>query len=415
MHSVFQENYKMASIKVKFRPSVSNDREGKIYYQVIHKRVIRQIRTEFRIFKGEWNLKAASIKYPLPENRKNYLQAIEAGIRMDVERMRRIVSDFIAERPDFTADNLVEEFIKRTKVQSFFNFMQERIIQLKSQGNQRTSETYTTTLNSFMAFLNNKDVQFDLIETDLIEEYEIYLKNKGLCLNTISFYMRILRAVYNRAVNKGITRQGFPFKSVYTGVEKTVKRAIPIKAIKKIMELDLSLRPELCMTRDLFLFSFYTRGMSFIDMAFLKTSDLKNGILSYRRRKTGQSLVIGWEKCMQEIIQKYPTASDSIYLLPIISPGKDERKQYISASLRINKHLGKIGKLAGLSTPLTMYVARHSWASAARDKRIPLSVISEGLGHDSEQTTRIYLTSLNIAEINKANNLILKSLQKDNI
>lgn len=413
MHSVFQENYKMASIKVKFRPSIVRDKEGTVYYQIIHERVIRQIRTGFRIFKEEWNVVNASVKHPFPEHRNNYLQTVEAGIRMDIERMYRIISDFMTKSHGFTSDDLVEEFAKRTRDQSFFNFAQGLILRLKSQGNLRTSETYMATLMSFMKFLDGKDIQFDSINADLIEAYEIHLKNKGLCLNTVSFYMRILRAVYNRAVNKGITAQNYPFRDVYTGVEKTVKRAIPLKSIKRIMDLDLSLQPALCLSRDLFLFSFYTRGMSFIDMAFLKKSDLRNGTLSYVRRKTGQRLSIGWEKCMQEIVQWHPSSADSIYLLPIISLGKDERKQYRNASLRINKHLRKIGKMIGLSTHLTMYVARHSWASAAKEKKIPLSVISEGLGHDSEQTTRIYLTSLDIAEINRANNLILKSLQKD--
>lgn len=413
MHFVFQENYKMASIKVKFRPSTVRDKEGTVYYQIIHERVIRQIRTGFRIFKEEWNVVNASVKHPFPEHRNNYLQTVKAGIRMDIERMHRIISDFMAKSQGFTSDELVEEFAKRTRDQSFFNFVQRLILRLKSQGNLRTSETYMATLMSFMKFLDGKDIQFDFINADLIEAYEIHLKNKGLCLNTVSFYMRILRAVYNRAVNKGITVQNYPFRNVYTGVEKTAKRAIPLKSIKRIKDLDLSLQPALCLSRDLFLFSFYTRGMSFIDMAFLKKSDLRNGTLSYVRRKTGQRLSIGWEICMQEIVQWHPSSADSIYLLPIISLGKDERKQYRNASLRINNHLRKIGKMIGLSTHLTMYVARHSWASAAKEKKIPLSVISEGLGHDSEQTTRIYLTSLDIAEINRANNLILKSLQKD--
>ena len=413
MHSVFQENYKMDSIKVKFLPSIVRGKEGTVYYQKIHERVIRQIRTGYRIFKEEWNVACASVKHPFPEHRNNYLQAVETGIRMDIERMHRIISDFMSKSKGFTSDDLVEEFAKRTRDQSFFNFVQGLILRLKSQGNLRTSETYMATLKSFMKFLDGKDIQFDFINAELIEAYEIHLKNKGLCLNSVSFYMRILRAAYNRAVNKGITVQNYPFRNVYTGVEKTAKRAIPLKSIKRIKDLDLSLQPALCLSRDLFLFSFYTRGMSFIDMAFLKKSDLKNGTLSYIRRKTGQRLNIGWEKCMQEIIQWHPSPTDSKYLLPIISPGEDERKQYKNASLRINKHLRKIGKMIGLPTHLTMYVSRHSWASAAKEKKIPLSVISEGLGHDSEQTTRIYLTSLDIAEINRANNLILKSLQKD--
>lgn len=154
--------------------------------------------------------------------------------------------------------------------------------------------------------MDDKEVLFDQINADLIAEYEAYLKGRGNSPNTISFYMRILKAVYNRATEDGLTEQRHPFKSVYTGVEKTLKRAISLGDLKCIKGLDLSLKPNLDFARDMFLFCFYTRGMSFIDMAYLRKKDLQNGILSYRRRKTGQQLFIKWERCMQEIVDKYP-------------------------------------------------------------------------------------------------------------
>ena len=156
------------------------------------------------------------------------------------------------------------------------------------------------------------------MDSDMMVAYEAYLKRNGVSPNTSSFYMRNLRAVYNRAVEKGLVEQKFPFKHVYTGVEKTAKRAIPLMAVRKIKELDLSSSPALDFARNMFLFSFYTRGMSFVDMAYLRKKDLNNGILSYRRRKTGQQLFIKWEKCMQEIADKYNTEY-STYLLPVIS------------------------------------------------------------------------------------------------
>jgi integrase len=222
--------------------------------------------------------------------------------------------------------------------------------------------------------------------------------------------MRILRAVYNRAIEKELTTNRNPFKYVYTGVDKTIKRAISLKTIKLIKNLDLSLQPSLDFTRDMFMFSFYTRGMSFIDMAYLKKKDLSNGILSYRRRKTGQQLFIRWEKCMQEIIEKYDNPHSS-YLLPIIKPIKaDERTQYQNAMSQINRNLKTIGKMVDIQLPLTMYTARHSWASVAKNKNIPISVISEGMGHDSEMTTQIYLASLDNAVVDRANAQILKEL-----
>lgn len=150
--------------------------------------------------------------------------------------------------------------------------------------------------------------------------------------------------------------------------------------------------------------------MSFIDMAFLKKNDLRNGYVTYRRRKTGQKLVIEWTKEMQAIRDKYPE-NTSEYLLPIIkTPTANERSAYRNVGYAINQNLKKIAAKIGVTIPLTLYVARHSWASAAKAKGIPLSVISEGIGHDSESTTQIYLASLDTSAIDKANALILKSL-----
>lgn len=185
---------------------------------------------------------------------------------------------------------------------------------------------------------------------------------------------------------------------------------VPAKIIRQIRDMDLSHDSSLEYARDLFMFSFYTRGMSFIDMAYLKKSNLQNGFLSYRRKKTNQQLVIKWEKPMQEIIDKYDTIGSS-YLLPIILDAKtDERKQYKNAAQLVNSKLKKLGKQIGLPIPLTSYVARHAWASIARSKNIPLATISEAMGHDSESTTRIYLASLDTSVVDKANSIILNTL-----
>ncbi len=399
----------MASIKVKFRPSKNENREGTIYYQIIQNRVIRQLKTDYRLFMHEWNEENNTIIIT-NSSRQNYLQSIEKRIDWDIKRLQSIINQLENKRVKYTADDIISTFLKQANEQSLFNFMQGIIAQLQQMGKQRTSETYRATLRSFMNFRVDKNILLEDIDSDTMLMYEAFLRNRGLTKNTTSFYMRILRAVYNRAVEKDLTTNRNPFKHVYTGIDKTVKRAIPLKAIKQIKNLDLSLQPSLDFARDMFLFSFYTRGMSFIDMAYIKKKDLSNGILSYRRRKTGQQLFIRWEKCMQEIVDKYDNPLSN-HLLSIIKPmNGDERTQYQNAMYLINRKLKTIGKMVGVQLPLTMYTARHSWASVAKNKNVPISVISEGMGHDSEMTTQIYLASLDNAVVDRANAQILKDL-----
>ncbi len=401
----------MATIKIKFRPSSVSGKEGTLFYQVIHNRIVRQIHTDYKLFPSEWDKYSKRIVLPrFDDTRKHYLLEIREKLEKDMHKMEKAVAVLDEKRQPYTADEVVSACQAPVAEYFLFPFMEEVIFQMREQGRKRMCEIYSAALNSFKSFRNGKDILLDDIDSGLMTAYEIYLKNRGVSMNTSSFYMRNLRAIYNRAVEKEMISQRYPFKHVYTGIDKTMKRAISLEEVKRIREIELQADPSLDFARDMFMFSFYTRGMSFVDIAFLKKKDLQNGMLSYRRKKTGQQLSVRWEKEMQGIVEKYDTG-DSPYLLAIIKqPGEEERRQYLNMAHLVNRKLKALGKRLGILVPLTMYVARHSWASIAKSKNIPLSVISDGMGHDSEATTQIYLASLDTTAIDKANRRILKSL-----
>lgn len=400
----------MASIKVKFRPSTVVDHEGAIYYQIIHERKVRQLPTDYKVFPIEWDENRSMVTTSQQSERKSFILSIRERIRWDLERLNKIDRKLDANSLSYTADDVIEEFNRYSTEYSLFNFMESIIVKLKQNGKIRTSENYRSTLNSFKNFRKDEDVMLDCVTSELMESYEAWQKSRGIAPNTISFYTRILRAVYNRAVEDDFIENRNPFRHVYTGHDKTIKRALPLAVVKKIKTLDLSLVPALDFARDMFMMSFYLRGMSFIDMAFLKKADLKNGYITYRRHKTGQQLIIEWTKEMQMMLDKYPE-NNSDYLLPIIRNKEvNEHCIYRNTGYNINHNLKSIAEMVGVNIPLTLYVARHSWASIAKAKGIPIAVISEGMGHDSEATTQIYLASLDTSVVDKANSLILKSL-----
>lgn len=298
---------------------------------------------------------------------------------------------------------------KKRKEEKFIAFMQTIICQLEKNGQIRTTEAYQSTLRSFKKYRKGKDIELTKFDAELTADYEQWLLYRNITKNTISFYMRILRAVYNRAVYQKLTSDKRPFTSVYTGIGHTQKRALSIEDIKKINRTLLIPQNEI-LARDLFMFSFYTRGMSFVDMAYLKKNDVKNGYLHYKRHKTKQQLTVRWEKNIQYIVNRHNIA-ESPYLLPIItaSNGK-ERQQYRYRQSMINKWLREIGENIGLSEKLTMYVARHSWASIAKELNIPLEIISKAMGHTSERTTQIYLKSIENDIIDQTNKNIIQLL-----
>lgn len=298
-----------------------------------------------------------------------------------------------------------------TSLLSFVNQLRTHFLQ---QNKLRLAETYQSALNSFCLYINKVEILMEDIDSKMIEGYESYLKQKKLTLNTISFYMRILRAIYNRAVKSGVIADKKPFDHVFTTMTKTAKRAIPIQVIQKIAQAHITNKNE-ALARDLFLFSFYTRGMSFVDIAYLKKTDLNNTYLIYKRKKTGQELKIAWRKEMQELVDRN-SSKDGVHLLGILDENSEKslRFQYHYTQCIINTALKRLGKQLNLENNLTMYVARHSWATIARKKNIPLSVICDSMGHNSEKTTQIYLQSVDAEAIDRCNDKLIAAITKSN-
>ncbi|GHV52081.1 hypothetical protein FACS1894181_14840 [Bacteroidia bacterium] len=144
--------------------------------------------------------------------------------------------------------------------------------------------------------------------------------------------------------------------------------------------------------------------MSFIDMVNLKQNNLKNGYIVYARSKTKQVLTIKIEKCIGEIIERHKEITINDYLLPIYS---SQNPDYNSNLRTYNKRLKRLSEMLDLEKPLSSYVSRHSWATIALRKGISVQVISEGMGHENETTTRIYLASLDQSLIDNANAQII--------
>ena len=311
-------------------------------------------------------------------------------------------------------DDVTQDSACSTKDVRLFDFVAELVAELKQQRHLRLTETYECATRKFLLFCHREDILLNDIDGQLLCKYEAYLKQNGLTLNTISFYMRILRAIYNKAVGKGLLIDKKPFAKVFTKIPQTSKRAIPLKILQKLFRAEIKNSSE-SFARDLFLFSFYMRGMSFIDIAFLKKSDIKGSHLIYKRNKTGQELKIAWRKEMQDIVNKH-SSLDGLHLLGILDANstKSLRSQYHYKQCLVNEALKRLAKHLKIEAHLTMYVARHSWATLAKELNIPLNVISDGMGHHSEKTTQIYLKSIDADIIDQSNAQLIAAVTQEN-
>lgn len=307
-------NKSMASIKVKCKFPVQGAGMGLVYYSLVCNRHVKQVQTSYELAPEEWDPVCSQVLLAsADEERRGYLAWVQEWIAEDVRKWKRCMAFLDERQGTYTPNDLLDVYAGRRGDLFFCAWMRRVMAELAQLDKPRTSEAYASALNSFSAFRQHRDVLLDEVDAHLMLAYEAWLQKRGVSFNTISFYMRILRAVYNRAVASELIASRLPFKQVYTGNEKTLKRAVPLPVVRKLKDLNLPPGSASCYARDMFLFSFYMRGMSFVDMAFLKKSDLQNGCLAYRRKKTGQQLFIRWEPCMQEIVDRYSQA-DSPYL-----------------------------------------------------------------------------------------------------
>lgn len=285
---------------------------------------------------------------------------------------------------------------------------------IRKNGQYSTSGIYISAVNSFLRFAEDHEMTFDKVTPEMIKQFEESLLKKGRHQNTLSTYMRMLSSIFNQAEEQGI-KLSYPteklFRFVFTGYAPTVKRAVSPALLHRLSILNLTKHPHLRFSRDMFLLSFYLRGIPYVDLAYLRKSNVKDNTIYYQRHKTGQQLNVEIEKPAAELIKMYKANDKTPYLLPILTEtAENAHRQYKSALRLYNLHLHQLSDLLQLSTPLTSYVARHSWATAAKREGIAISMISESLGHSSEKVTQTYLATFDNNEMSKANRKVIDAV-----
>lgn len=398
----------MITVKVKLRSSLVSGKKCILYYQLSQRNRTRQIATRIRLNPEDWDEQNGRV-LPYVEDH----EMLQKQIDNDLQYLHRLIERMSLLTVALDVSEVVACYRQTQTRKCVLAYMVDEIKFLRQRNRLATALNYEHAMNSFAKYLGGDDIPFTLVNDALIEDYEVYLIDKGLVRNSVSFYMRVLRAVYNKAVRRNWVFQTFPFQNVYTGVDRTQKRAISEHWISKLYKLELASGSSLELARDMFIFSYCTRGMAFVDMAHLKKSNIKQGHIYYFRHKTHQPLTVRVESEIKRLLDKYGKLNPkSDYVFPILQgekPATDFNRYYIALN-HYNQMLKKLSQMIGYGQNLTSYVARHSWATSARNHQIPLSVISAGLGHESEKTTEIYLKRLENSVVDSANRKIIKSL-----
>ena len=382
-----------------------------LVFQVIHDRRKKLIYTGYHV--KEENFDELEEKIVNDEDVVSTVTDI-AKVNCELRKIRNRIHTRIRRleqtKGSFTVEDILSHCIHKNLKQQFYllRYIDTQIERKKTLKKDGTAAAYKSTRSSLGKFLNNSNIRMSEIDLRFIRRYEDFLHNSGVTDNTVSYYLRNLRTLYNQAMTDGYLPQGeYPFIKAQTRPAKTVKRALVRKDLQTLANLELEDTPKLNFARDLYLFSFYAQGMAFVDIVLLKKSDICNGVLAYSRHKSKQLIRIAVTPQMKEVMDKYATEGE--YVFPIINDkDSSEYKQYRLALARINRYLKKIAAMVEIETSLTTYTARHTWATLARDCGAPVSVISAGLGHTSEETTRIYLKEFDVSQLDKVNSMVTK-------
>ena len=400
----------ITSVKLMLNKSrILNNGSYPLVFQVIHNRRKKLLYTGYRMKEEVFDESEGKIMNGLGST---FTATEVVKMNRELRKMRNRIDTRIRQLErageEFTVEDILTQNAFGTGKPQFYllryiNAQIERKQELKKVG---MAAAYKSTRSSLAKFIGRPDVRMSEVDLAFVRRYEDFLYSNGASGNTVSYYLRNLRSLYNQAVTDGYHPRGeYPFAKAQTRPAKTVKRALSRTDMQNLADLNLENEPELEFTRDLYLFSFYAQGMAFVDIVLLKKTDICNGVLTYSRHKSKQLIRIVVTPQMQGVIDKYNTENE--YLFPIISGEYASGYQKYRLALgRINRHLKKIAVVADIKVPLTTYTARHTWATLARDYGAPISVISAGLGHTSEEMTRVYLKDFDVSMLNQVNSIV---------
>ena len=400
----------ITSVKLMLNKSrILNNGSYTLVFQVIHNRRKKLLYTGYRMKEEVFDESEGKIMNGVGST---FTATEVVKMNRELRKMRNQIDIRIRQlertREEFTVEDILTQNAFGTGKSQFYllryiNAQIERKQELKKVG---MAAAYKSTRSSLAKFIGCPDVRMSEVDLAFVRRYEDFLYSNGASGNTVSYYLRNLRSLYNQAVTDGYHPRGeYPFAKAQTRPAKTVKRALSRTDMQNLADLNLENEPELEFTRDLYLFSFYAQGMAFVDIVLLKKTDICNGVLTYSRHKSKQLIRIVVTPQMQGVIDKYNTENE--YLFPIISGEYASGYQKYRLALgRINRHLKKIAVVADIKVPLTTYTARHTWATLARDYGAPISVISAGLGHTSEEMTRVYLKDFDVSMLNQVNSIV---------
>lgn len=389
------------------------DKTFPLCLRIIHSRKSTSIPLGYSFALNDWNEKTSIVK--------STYKGVSNVTRLNkwIQKQKIQALDIIntledsGEISQLSVVELKNRIVRKTSEETFFQFTENVIEEMNSAGRIGYAQSIHSVLRLVRKFRKERDFTFKELNYSFLVRFESYCLGRGNTLNSIAVYMKTIKMIYNRAIKSGIvSRELYPFVNYTIKTTKTRKRAVPREVIRSIETLTLESGTQLWHARNYFLFSFYTMGMNFADIAFLKPSNIVGDRLVYTRRKTKKEYSLKISSKIEDILNLYLDGkSGGEYIFPIITRkgiAEFEYKDMAGRRRNYNKKLKEIAALCEIDANLTSYVARHTWATVAKHNGVPVAVISEGMGHSDTKITEVYLDSFGKEVLDDYNEMITK-------
>ena len=230
------------------------------------------------------------------------------------------------------------------------------------------------------SYYKRKDIALKELTEEFIRQFEIYLRvTVGLRQSTIWMYTIPVKAIVTRAHTNGHLHRN-PFAQYHISPNVRERQFLTEQELQRVMNVELADR-SLSRIRDIFVFCCLT-GISYTDTRNLTTDNLENRdggwwIVS-RRQKTKVPFRVKLLESAYSIVEKYAPKR------------KGNRLFRLSCATYANTKLKKIIEACGIDKPITWHCSRHSFATLALAKGMPIESVSKILGHTNITTTQIY-------------------------
>ena len=363
--------------------------------------------TGVRIKSRDWDVKSLKVRSSHPSSQA-YNKQISAFYNKVQQVSSLLVSSEAFSFESLKANLYTDKPASKPMVPTFKEFTGTLVQDMRLADKVGNAAIYVTASTRFLDYWSKPDIKFTEITYVVLEGFRNRLLQEGLRTNSVSNYFRTIRAIYNKAMKaKIVDRSYYPFVDISVPPERTVKRSLSSDVFQRFVEKQLTPSSPACHARNFFLLSFSLIGMSFVDLAHLQQSNIIEGRIEYKRRKTDKLLSIQLQPLALCILAMY-RSEESSYLLPVLRRVSDtdagKKRRVVMQWIKVvNKQLQKIASSidAGL---ITTYVARHSWATTAKRLGYSVELISEAMGHEhGSKITNIYLAAFDPSNIDMMN------------